>query len=200
MAASAAAPSTCITSKAPAAAMRLICSRSILGQRHPVLDQSHQSVHRTCAGGRRADDDALPPDELQSPKDVAFAEARIRAQTMVAEDFLHDMGAISIFGDRHPGNGAPGRERRQMLAARQRHERPAAGRLPEETTDRADNERIKRYVAKLTLNPAIAVGIDDHVGFFSRGARRYCALAPCIVRHQAMDGHQKRLCSVVRDG
>jgi urease subunit alpha len=103
-----------------------------------------------------------------APEDVAFGEARIRAQSMAAEDFLHDMGAISIFGTDTQGMGrlAENVAKCWQLASIMKDR---VGRLPEETTARADNERIKRYVAKLTINAAIAVGIDDHVGSIKTG-------------------------------
>jgi urease subunit alpha len=102
------------------------------------------------------------------PEDVAFAEARIRPQTMAAEDFLHDMGAISCFATDTQGMGrlAENVAKCWQLASVMKSR---IGRLPEETTERADNERIKRYVAKYTINPAIAVGIDDHVGSIQPG-------------------------------
>ena len=88
-------------------------------------------------------------------EDLAFAESRVRPQTMAAEDLLHDMGAISIFSTDSQGMGrlAENQAKCWQLASlmKQRH-----GRLPEERTTRADNERIKRYLAKLTINPAIA--------------------------------------------
>lgn len=98
-----------------------------------------------------------------APEDVAFAEARIRPQTMAAEDYLHDVGAISIFGSDTQGMGrlAENVSRCWQLASIMKDR---LGRLPEEHTQCADNERIKRYIAKLTINPAIAVGIDAHVG------------------------------------
>ena len=102
------------------------------------------------------------------PEDVAFAEARIRPQTMAAEDRLHDMGAISIFATDTQGMGrlAENVAKAFQLASvmKDRH-----GRLPEEKTARADNERILRYLAKLTINPAIAAGVDDHVGAIAPG-------------------------------
>jgi urease subunit alpha len=103
-----------------------------------------------------------------APEDVAFAEARIRAQSMAAEDFLHDMGAISIFGTDTQGMGrlAENVAKCWQLASVMKDR---VGRLAEETTARADNARIKRYVAKYTINPAIAVGIDDHVGSIAPG-------------------------------
>lgn len=102
------------------------------------------------------------------PEDVAFGEARVRAQSAAAEDLLHDMGAISIFGTDTQGMGrlAENVANCWQLASVMKER---VGRLPDETTARADNERIKRYVAKLTLNPAIAVGIDAHVGSIEVG-------------------------------
>ncbi|MCP2627122.1 urease subunit alpha [Mycolicibacterium smegmatis] len=99
----------------------------------------------------------------ESPEDIAFAEARIRPQTMVAEDLLHDMGAISIFGSDTQGMGrvAENIANCWQLAAVMKQR---VGRLPEEKTVAADNERVKRYIAKLTINPAISVGADDHIG------------------------------------
>ena len=97
------------------------------------------------------------------PEDVAFAEARIRPQTMVAEDFLHDLGAISIFATDTQGMGrlAENATKAFQLASIMKDR---TGRLAEEKTACADNERILRYMAKLTVNPAIAAGIDAHVG------------------------------------
>ena len=101
-------------------------------------------------------------------EDVVFAESRVRPQTMAAEDFLHDMGAISIFGTDTQGMGrlAENTAKCWQLASVMKDR---IGRLAQETTARADNERIKRYVAKLTINPAIAVGIDDYVGSIEPG-------------------------------
>ncbi|MET0704478.1 MAG: urease subunit alpha [Mycobacterium sp.] len=99
----------------------------------------------------------------EAPEDIAFAEARVRPQTMVAEDLLHDMGAISIFGSDTQGMGrlAENITNCWQLAAVMKQR---VGRLPEETTAAADNERVKRYIAKLTVNPAIAIGADAHLG------------------------------------
>ncbi|QEW18596.1 Urease subunit alpha [Marinibacterium anthonyi] len=106
--------------------------------------------------------------DYNAPEDVAFGDSRVRAQSMVAEDFLHDMGAISIFGTDTQGMGrlAENVANCWQLASVMKDR---IGRLPEETTASADNERVKRYVAKLTINPAIAVGIDDHVGSIEPG-------------------------------
>lgn len=102
------------------------------------------------------------------PEDVAFAEARIRPQTMAAEDFLHDMGAISIFATDTQGMGrlAENATKAFQLASVMKDR---VGRLPEEKTERADNERILRYLAKLTINPAIAAGIETYVGSIAPG-------------------------------
>ncbi len=102
------------------------------------------------------------------PEDVAFAECRTRPQSMAAEDQLHDMGAISIFATDTQGMGrlAENLAKCWQLASVMKDR---LGRLPEETTARADNERILRYVAKYTINPAIAAGIDAHVGSISPG-------------------------------
>jgi urease subunit alpha len=102
------------------------------------------------------------------PEDVAFAESRVRPQTMAAEDFLQDLGAISIFATDSQGMGrlAENIAKCWQLASVMKQR---TGRLAEETTARADNERIKRYVAKYTINPAIAVGIAGHVGSIEAG-------------------------------
>lgn len=104
---------------------------------------------------------------FDSEVDVAFGEARIRAQSMAAEDYLHDIGAISIFATDTQGMGrlAENVANCWQLASvmKDRH-----GRLPQEK-GKGDNERIKRYVAKLTINPAIAAGIQDYVGSIEEG-------------------------------
>lgn len=110
-------------------------------------------------------------------EDVAFAEARIRPQSMAAEDLLHDMGAISIFATDSQGMGrlAENVAKCWQLASVMKER---VGRLPEERTARADNERIRRYVAKLTVNPAIAAGIDAHVGSIAPGRMADLVLWP----------------------
>jgi len=102
------------------------------------------------------------------PEDVAFAEMRVRPQTMAAEDMLHDMGAISMFATDTQGMGrlAENLAKCWQLASVMKDR---IGRLPEETTSRADNERIKRYIAKYTINPARAAGIDRYVGSIEPG-------------------------------
>ena len=91
------------------------------------------------------------------PEDVAFAESRIRRETIAAEDILHDMGAMSIIASDSQAMGRVGEViiRTWQTADKMRKQR---GRLPEETGDN-DNMRVRRYVAKYTINPAIAHGI-----------------------------------------
>lgn len=101
------------------------------------------------------------------PEDVAFADSRIRGQTIAAEDVLHDIGAISMLGSDSQGMGRVGESilRTWQLAAKNKIQR---GRLPEETGDN-DNKRVLRYLSKYTINPAITFGIDDYVGSLRPG-------------------------------
>lgn len=102
------------------------------------------------------------------PEDVAFAESRIRAQTIAAEDILHDIGAISMLGSDSQGMGRINEVicRTWQLASKMKDQR---GRLPEETSRIGDNERIKRYIAKYTINAARTFGIDAYVGSLEDG-------------------------------
>ena len=102
------------------------------------------------------------------PEDVAFAESRIRAQTIAAEDVLHDLGAISMLGSDSQGMGRIGEVicRTWQLASKMKDQR---GRLPGEATRVGDNERILRYIAKYTINAARTFGIDAHVGSLETG-------------------------------
>ena len=102
------------------------------------------------------------------PEDVAFAESRIRAQTIAAEDVLHDIGAISMLGSDSQGMGRINEVicRTWQLASKMKDQR---GRLKEEKTKLGDNERIKRYIAKYTINAARTFGIDAHVGSLETG-------------------------------
>jgi len=110
-------------------------------------------------------------------EDVAFAEARIRPQSMAAEDLLHDMGAISIFATDTQGMGrlAENVAKCWQLASVMKDR---VGPLPEEPFPGADNARILRYIAKLTINPAIAAGIDAHVGSLAPGKMADIVLWP----------------------
>jgi urease subunit alpha len=102
------------------------------------------------------------------PEDVAFAESRIRAQTIAAEDVLHDMGAISMLGSDSQGMGRINEviTRTWQLASKMKDQR---GRLPEEKSRIGDNERIKRYIAKYTINAAKTFGIDQYIGSLEDG-------------------------------
>ncbi len=101
------------------------------------------------------------------PEDIAFAESRIRKETIAAEDILHDLGAISMISSDSQAMGRVGEViiRTWQTADKMKRQR---GRLPEETGDN-DNFRAKRYIAKYTINPAIASGISDHVGSLEIG-------------------------------
>ena len=102
------------------------------------------------------------------PEDVSFAESRVRAETIAAEDVLHDIGAISMLGSDSQGMGRINEVicRTWQLASKMREQR---GRLPEEATVRGDNERIKRFIAKYTINAARTFGIDKHIGSLEDG-------------------------------
>jgi urease subunit alpha len=96
------------------------------------------------------------------PEDVAFAESRIRGETIAAEDILHDLGAISIISSDAQAMGRIGEviTRTWQTADKMRRQR---GRLPDETGDN-DNLRIRRFIAKYTINPAIAHGMSHLIG------------------------------------
>ena len=103
------------------------------------------------------------------PEDVAFAESRIRRETIAAEDILHDLGAFSMMSSDSQAMGRVGEVviRTWQTADKMKKQR---GRLKEETGDN-DNARVKRYVAKYTINPAITHGISRHVGSIEVGKR-----------------------------
>ena len=97
------------------------------------------------------------------PEDVAFAESRIRRETIAAEDILHDLGAFSIISSDSQAMGRVGEVliRTWQTADKMKRQR---GSLPEDKGTSSDNFRVKRYIAKYTINPAIAQGIASHVG------------------------------------
>jgi urease subunit alpha len=115
------------------------------------------------------------------PEDVAFAESRIRRETIAAEDILHDMGAFSIIASDSQAMGRVGEViiRTWQTAHKMKVQR---GRLPAETGDN-DNVRVKRYIAKYTINPAIAHGISAHIGSIAIGKR-----ADLVLWHPAFFG------------
>lgn len=101
------------------------------------------------------------------PEDVAFADSRIRPETIAAEDILHDMGVISIMSSDALAMGRIGEMvlRTWQTADKMKKQR---GALPEEKNG-SDNIRAKRYVAKYTINPAIAQGISHEIGSIEEG-------------------------------
>jgi urease subunit alpha len=126
------------------------------------------------------------------PEDVAFAESRIRAETIAAEDVLHDLGAISMLGSDSQGMGRIHEVicRTWQLASKMRDQR---GRLASERTRIGDNERIKRYIAKYTINAARTFGIDAHVGSLEPGK-----LADIVIWRPAFFGIKPEL--VIKGG
>ncbi len=96
------------------------------------------------------------------PEDIAFAESRIRRETIAAEDILHDLGAFSMIASDSQAMGRVGEVilRTWQTADKMKQQR---GRLPEENGNN-DNLRVRRYLAKYTINPALTHGIADHVG------------------------------------
>jgi urease subunit alpha len=103
------------------------------------------------------------------PEDVAFAESRIRRETIAAEDILHDIGAFSIISSDSQAMGRVGEVliRTLQTAHKMKVQR---GRLAEEKGDN-DNFRVARYIAKVTINPAIAHGLSEYIGSIEVGKR-----------------------------
>lgn len=103
------------------------------------------------------------------PEDIAFAESRIRKETIAAEDILHDIGAFSIISSDSQAMGRVGEVaiRTWQTADKMKRQR---GALPQEAGDN-DNFRVKRYIAKYTINPAIAHGLSHEIGSLEVGKR-----------------------------
>ena len=101
------------------------------------------------------------------PEDLAFAESRIRKETIAAEDILHDIGALSMMSSDSQAMGRVGEViiRTWQTADKMKKQR---GRLVEEKGDH-DNARVKRYIAKYTINPAITHGVSKHIGSIEKG-------------------------------
>src|SRR5437868_26522 len=102
------------------------------------------------------------------PEDIAFAESRIRRETIAAEDILHDLGALSMISSDSQAMGRVGEViiRTWQTAHKMKTQR---GALPGDGA--ADNQRVKRYIAKYTINPAIAQGLSAHIGSVEVGKR-----------------------------
>ncbi|WP_308239873.1 urease subunit alpha [Hymenobacter sp. J193] len=102
------------------------------------------------------------------PEDVAFAESRIRGETIAAEDILHDMGALSIISSDSQAMGRVGEvvTRTWQTAHKMKQQR---GALPEDAAGTADNFRARRYIAKYTINPARAHGFAREIGSVELG-------------------------------
>ncbi len=105
--------------------------------------------------------------DREIPEDVSFAESRIRGETIAAEDILHDLGAISMISSDSQAMGRVGEviARTWQTAHKMREQR---GRLSEEKGDN-DNLRIRRYVAKYTINPALSHGMAHEIGSVEPG-------------------------------
>src|SRR3954454_16661792 len=101
------------------------------------------------------------------PEDVAFAESRIRPETMAAEDVLHDLGVLSMYSSDSQAMGRGGESFTRLFQTADKMRR-ATGPLPEDTAG-DDNARVLRYLAKLTINPAITHGIGHLVGSLEPG-------------------------------
>jgi urease subunit alpha len=101
------------------------------------------------------------------PEDLAFAESRIRKETIAAEDILHDLGALSMMSSDSQAMGRVGEViiRTWQTADKMKRQR---GPLPEDAPGN-DNARVKRYIAKYTINPAIAHGVSRHIGSVEAG-------------------------------
>jgi len=127
----------------------------------------------------------------QVPEDVAFAESRIRPETIAAEDVLHDLGVFSMISSDSQAMGRCGEvvTRTWQTAHKMKTQR---GPLPQDS-ERHDNFRAKRYVAKYTINPAIAHGLARHVGSIEPGK-----LADLVVWRPAFFGVKPEL--VVKGG
>jgi urease subunit alpha len=100
------------------------------------------------------------------PEDLAFAESRIRKETIAAEDILHDIGALSMMSS---DSQAMGRVGEVIIRTWQTADKMKRQRGSLEGDGRADNNRAKRYVAKYTINPAIAHGVSRHIGSVEKG-------------------------------
>ena len=120
------------------------------------------------------------------PEDLAFAESRIRKETIAAEDILHDLGALSMMSS---DSQAMGRVGEVIMRTWQTADKMKRQRGPLAGDGRADNHRVKRYIAKYTINPAIAHGVSRHIGSVEKGkladlvlwSPAFCGVKPDLV-------------------
>jgi urease subunit alpha len=126
------------------------------------------------------------------PEDLAFAESRIRKETIAAEDILHDIGALSIMSSDSQAMGRIGEviTRTWQTAHKMKTQR---GALAQDVGTDADNFRVKRYIAKYTINPAIAHGVSAHIGSIEPGK-----MADLVVWDPAFFGVKPKL--VIKGG
>jgi urease subunit alpha len=117
------------------------------------------------------------------PEDVRAAQDRVRVSTIAAESILHDLGAIAIVSSDSQGMGRIGQVVSRTWQMAHHMKAVRGGGFDEETSDGDDNERILRYIAKYTLNPAIAHGLDHEVGSLEPGK-----LADIVLWHPAFFG------------
>ncbi len=125
------------------------------------------------------------------PSDVAFAESRVRPETQAAENFLHDRGVLSMFSS---DSQAMGRVGESFMRAIQTacYMKSRVGKLPEDSPNN-DNFRVLRYIAKITINPAITYGIDSMVGSVEMGK-----VADLVLWEPAMFGAKPKM--VIKGG
>jgi urease subunit alpha len=125
------------------------------------------------------------------PSDVAFAESRVRAETIAAENVLHDLGAISMFSSDSQAMGRVGENWQRVMQTADAMAR-SRGKLPEDAAGN-DNFRVLRYVAKITINPAIAAGTASVIGSVEPGK-----LADLVLWEPAFFGAKPKL--VIKGG
>ena len=101
------------------------------------------------------------------PEDISFAESRIRGETIAAEDVLHDIGVLSMMSSDSQAMGRVGEVTTRNWQTADKMKK-MTGSLSEDNSQN-DNFRVKRYLAKITINPAITHGISDHVGSLQPG-------------------------------
>jgi urease len=138
------------------------------------------------------------------PEDVAFAESRIRAETIAAEDVLHDLGAISMMSSDSQAMGRCGEVilRTWNTAHKNKVQR---GTLEEDKDTDADNFRVKRYISKYTINPAIAQGMGHLIGSIEVGkvadlvlwTPRNFGVKPSLVVKSGMCSYAQMVCTAL---